>query len=274
MATSFLVTQGNLVRTPLAVRERIPKSTLDVQPKVFKMLSAKSDIKDAQYLAASVSFTLPNIVESSPIVNLLTTVPDKSEWKYKYVPMLHTYAELGQLRVAINGGIFKEVPQAAIANAENTCIEEGRVLQSQFLDDIDTIIGDPAIGEREKITQFITRVEHFTIQTLNRIEKMIHTCIIGEAAIPLAQCLTPLSFPPYSVLQEFQKGDFWELFVNYWSTKVDITNVELKRDCDIEPLQWITVDGLANTINVVPPAELWRGYLTTRTASEYLNFFK
>ena len=271
---TFLETNGNLVRTPRIVREKMSKEFRSIEPKVFKMISAKTDIADAQYLAAATSYTFPMVVHSSPIVNALTTVQDVCEWKPKYVPMLVTYAQLGQLRVAINGGLFKEfTPPDLVREAELECQQQGQAQVEKLYDDIDEIHGRADLSPAQKRDLFITRVEHFTIQNLNRLEKMIHTCVIGEENIPFELCKTPLECPTIDVLAPNQIDQFWDLLVKFWTTKVNITNIELQKHSDVEPTQWITVEGLAQTRTAVPRDQMWKGYLTPKTAEEYYKFF-
>ena len=273
--SSFLESNGLMVRTPARIREMIPKDFLSIQPRVFKMLAAKSEIADAQYLAAAVTFTLPMPVHASPIVNVLTTVENQLEWKPKYVPMLMTYAQLGFVRLAINSGLFAPLTSPELVkSAEEQCQKEGLEQSDQLYNDIDEIINDGVFSEQQKLERFLTRIELFTVQTINRIEKMIHTCVIGEKNVPLQVCLTPCEFPTIDQLHPSLHPKFWDLFVKYWQAKVDTTNIELKRDADIEPTQWITIEGLIDTPRVVPKEQMWKGYLTMKTAQEYFNFFK
>lgn len=274
-ASSFLESNGLMVRTPARIRKMIPQDFLSIQPRVFKMMAAKSEITDAQYLAAAVTFTLPMPVHASPIVNVLTTVENQLEWKPKYVPMLMTYAHLGFIRVAINSGLFAPLTTPELVkSAEEQCQKEGLEQSDQLYDDIDMIISNPYLSEQQRVDEFLTRIEIFTIQTINRIEKMIHTCVIGEKNVPLQMCLTPMEFPTMDQLHLSLHSKFWDLFVKYWQAKVDITNIELKRDADIDPTQWITIEGLIDTPRTIPKEQMWKGYLAVKTAQEYFNFFK
>lgn len=274
-ASSFLESNGLMVRTPARIRKMIPEEFLSIQPRVFKMMAAKSEIADAQYLAAAVTFTLPMPIHASPIVNALTTELDKLEWKPKYVPMLMTYAQLGFIRVAINSGLFAPLTTPELVkSAEEQCQKEGLEQSDQLYNDIDSIIMNQHLSEQQKIDNFLGRLEIFTVQTINRIEKMVHTCVIGEKNVPLQMCLTPMDFPTIDQLHPSLHRKFWDLFVKYWQAKVDITNIELKRDADIDPTQWITIEGLADTPKTVPKEQMWKGYLTVKTAQEYFNFFK
>lgn len=273
--TTFLESNGNLVRTPSNIRDKLPPGFEDIQPRVFNMISAKTEIMQAQHLAAATTYALPMPVHASPLINVMTTKKDTAEWKPKYVPMLLSYAQLGQIRVAINAGLFgKLTPAELVKKAEETCQQEGIEQVNTFYNDIDALCALNNITEQQRLDSFITRLEIFTIACLNRLEKMIHTCIIGESNIPFHMCCTPQVYPTIDALTMEQLPQFWDLFVKYWTTKVDITNIELQKHSNIEPTQWITVEGLDQTPHTVPKENMWKGYLTPKTAQEYFNYFK
>ena len=48
--STFLETNGSLVRTPSSVRDKVPNDFKTIEPKVFKMLSAHRAIAEAQYI--------------------------------------------------------------------------------------------------------------------------------------------------------------------------------------------------------------------------------
>ena len=111
-------------------------------------------------------------VHSSPIVNILTTVANECEWKPKYVPMLVSFAQLGQIRVAINGGLFKNVATPEIVlKAEIECKKQGQADVERLFVDVDNIYARNDLTVQQKIDLFITRMEHYTIHLLNRWEK-------------------------------------------------------------------------------------------------------
>jgi len=63
------------------------------------------------------------------------------------------------------------------------------------------------------------------------------------------------------------------MFTQYWEFKVDTVNETLHADADIEPTQWITTNGLQLAHTQVPAEQLWKGYLTPKTISEYMDYF-
>lgn len=271
MATSsFLECREHFVQVPVPIIRRVPQEILKIQPRVFKILASRKDLKLSMLEAASNSFTLPMPVHASPVVALLTSDPTTQDdvWRFRYIPFSDSYAELGQLFTATIGGLY-EVDAEKLESTLRHFEQEGERQTNQLVDDLISICTSPILDDVERTSQFLCRLEIATITLLNRYETFLHQCLIGDEHIPLALCLTPMVSPTFESLHEKERARFFELFVQYWRVKVERTNEKLALDSDVPAEQWITLDGLTS-----PSGDsLWRGYLTPKTASEYMNYF-
>lgn len=273
-ATSFLECREYFVRVPQPIIQRVPEDVLKIQPRVFKILATKKELKISMLTAASTSFTLPMPVHVSPIVTLLKTDPNAQQdlWKPRYVPFSDSYAELGQLFTAVAGGMYAD-PPGKVQEILQQFSQQGELQATKLADDLTAIATSTSVDEKEKMSQFLLRLEMATIELINRYETFLHKCLVGDEQIPLALCLTPAVFPTVEDIHEDKRGEFFDLFTQYWQTKVDVTNEKLEMDARVVPQQWITIEGLRQAHTQVSPSELWRGYLTPKTAAEYLNYF-
>lgn len=275
---TFLELRNNFVRVPLSVRKRVPENILKVQPRVLKMLAVKKELKLSMLDAAATSFSLPMPVHISPIIALLKTCgEDEPEWRPKYCAFSNSYAELGQLFSATIGGIFIDITNEENAKLIETALatwkQDGITQNVQLTNDITQIMETPDISELVKMGQFMARMEASSIQILNRYEILLHTCLIGSANIPLNLCLTPMETPSIQNIHPDEVNEFFGLFLQYWTVKVNRTNEKLELDSKVSPEQWITVNGLVDEHTRVAPDQLWRGYMTPQTISEYMKFF-
>ena len=261
-------------RVPIAIMQRVPQGILDIQPRVFRILATKKDLKESMLTAASCSFTLPMPVHTSPLITLLKSDPNAQEnlWHPRYVPFSDSFAELGQLFTATLGGIYG-TDEVKVQQVLQQFSQEGERQADQLTEDLCTIATSKELTEQDRISQFLSRLEMATIQVLNRYETFLHTCLIGDENVPLALCLTPMVFPTLSQIHPDKRNDFFDRLTQYWMTKVDGTNEKLEADAKVQPQEWLTTEGLRQAHTQVAPEQLWRGYLTPKTASEYMAYF-
>lgn len=262
-----------VMRMPHSIRERMPdpKTGPALNPRVLSMLNTNQEIKIADLSVPCVGPTLPGVVHNSPLLALLA----EDTWLPRYVPFLEARLKLSQMCTLLRQDVVPKLDAKVKDAAFKTYDQEAAYREEAVMNQIEKINDDEGLTLKEKVTAFLMTCERFNVQHLNQLERVVHTCLVGEKNIPFAMCKTPIEPASYHVsfLHDQDKERFWTQFCLYWETKVLLVNQHMEAHCRVKPTQFITVQGLREAHTQVSPDELWNGYLTPKTATEYYQSY-
>lgn len=279
---SFYQLQGDSIYVPPSALALVPKNKQPIV-RVFEALNTNTTMKNDFYTKTAVADILPGIVQRSPLVALFMGGTDGVGSIARWIPVLDSLWELHYLHYCCEmPGLIPGVTRKVYDDALKVYKASLRHLHTALMDDIEDMTHHH--GEtftQEELTRFLQRLETFTVRYINIKETLIFHCLLANEKgpiFPLQTCLTPPisgETPSPDKLASIFAASYWERFAGFWFTKNEQLNKLLAKDTNElwKERPFFTLDGLETAHQKCDPALLWRGYLTPKTAAEYLKMF-